>query len=186
MFNMAALVAGRPYTRADLEQTPDDGRRYELIDGVMVVSAAPGHVHQRAAARLLVLLDAAAPAEFEVLLGPFAAALADDTELQPDVIVGRRDAYTEREIVTPALVVEVLSPSTRLFDTHVKRARFERAGIPSYWIVDPISRPAEAALVVWEPGEDASYRQVAKAVGDEPVVLTQPCPVTIVPADLVS
>ena len=44
---------------------------------------------------------------------------------------------------------------------------------------------AEAALVVWELGEDASYRQVAKAVGDEQVVLTQPYPVTIVPADLV-
>jgi hypothetical protein len=49
MSNMAALVAGRPYTRADLVQTPDDGRRYELIDGVLVVSAAPGRVWELAA-----------------------------------------------------------------------------------------------------------------------------------------
>ncbi len=57
--------------------------------------------------------------------------------------------------------------------------------MPSYWMVDPIARPAEAALVVWELGEDGSYRQVAKAVGYEEVVLTRPYPVTIVPADLV-
>jgi len=185
MSNMAALVAGRPYTRADLEQTPDDGRRYELIDGVMVVSAAPGLRHQNAVLELAVQLRIACPADFRVVAGPFGVALAGDTELQPDIIVGRRSDFTEREIVTPALVVEVLSPSTRLFETHVKRARFERAGIPSYWIVDPISRPAEAALVVWELGEDGSYRQVAKAVGDEQVVLAQPYPVTIVPSDLV-
>jgi Uma2 family endonuclease len=185
MSNMAALVAGRPYTRADLEQTPDDGRRYEVIDGVLVVSAAPGRVHQRAAFKLAMLLDAAAPADFEVLLGPLAVALADDTELQPDVMVGRRSDFTEREIERPVLAVEVLSPSTRLFDTHVKRARLERAGIASYWIVDPIARPSDAVLVAWEMGDDGEYRQVAKAVGDESVVLTRPYPVTIVPADLV-
>jgi Uma2 family endonuclease len=185
MSNMAALVAGRPYTRADLEHTPEDGRRYELIDGVLVVSAAPGLRHQNAVVALTVQLYNSRPAGFLVVTGPFGVALADDTELQPDIIVGRQSDFTEREIGTPALVVEVLSPSTRLFDTHVKRARFERAGIPSYWIVDPIARPAEAGLVVWELGEDGSYRQVAKAVGYEEVVLTRPYPVTIVPADLV-
>jgi hypothetical protein len=40
--------SGRPFTRADLERMPDDGRRYEIIDGVLVVSAAPGRLHQRA------------------------------------------------------------------------------------------------------------------------------------------
>jgi hypothetical protein len=61
MSNMAALVAGRPYTRADLEQTPDDGRRCELIDGVLVVSAGPGRIHQRAALALAVRLFDADP-----------------------------------------------------------------------------------------------------------------------------
>jgi Uma2 family endonuclease len=185
MSNMAALVAGRPYTRADLEQTPDDGRRYELIDGVLVVSAAPGWKHQRATSRLLRLLMSVAPAAFEVIVGPFGVALADDTELQPDIVVGRVEAFTEREIAAPSLVVEVLSPSTRLFDTHVKRARFERAGVLSYWVVDPVARPAEASLVVWELAEDGLYRQAARVVGEEAYAATQPYPVTVVPAELV-
>jgi Uma2 family endonuclease len=133
-----ATAAGAlgPYTRADLEHTPDDGRRYELIDGYLYVSAAPGRVHQRAVTTLVGLMLKACPPEFEVLCGPFAVALSEHTEIQPDVLVGRRTDFTEREIVTPALVVEVLSPRTRMVDTHIKRARLERAGIRSYWIVD--------------------------------------------------
>lgn len=185
MSNMAALLEGRPYTRADLVETPDDGRRYELVDGVLVVSAAPGLKHQDVVFNLALLLRHACPAEFHVVLGPYGVALADDTELQPDIIVGRRDAFTEREIVTPSLVVEVLSPSTRLIDTHVKRARFERAGIPSHWVVDPVARPAEASLVAWELTGDGEYCQSAKSVGDEPFTVSRPFPVTLVPGDLV-
>ncbi|HEY8474535.1 MAG TPA: Uma2 family endonuclease [Natronosporangium sp.] len=106
------LTAGRPFTRADLAGMPDDGRRYELIDGVLIVSAAPGRLHQRAVGRLLRLLGDACPPEFEVLPGPFAVGLADDTELQPDV-VGRVADLTDRDLpAAPALAVEVLSPST--------------------------------------------------------------------------
>ena len=72
--------------------------------------------------------------------------------------------------------MEVLSPSTRLFDTHVKRARFERAGCPSFWVVDPVARPEEAALVAWELDADGAYRQVAKVVGDEPFAAAMPVP----------
>ena len=117
--------------------------------------------------------------------GPFAVGLADDTEIQPDIIVGRDEEFTEREIARPALAVEVLSPSTRLFDTHVKRARLERAGCPSYWVIDPVARPEEAALVAWELDADGAYRQVAKVVGDEPFRATLPFPVTVIPAALV-
>jgi Uma2 family endonuclease len=174
-----------PYTRADLEGTPEDGRRYELVDGHLYVSAAPGRIHQRATIRLAVRLVNAAPSEFEVLTGPFAVALAEDTELQPDIVVGRDDDYTEREIRTPVLAVEVLSPSTRMFDTHVKRERLERAGVRSYWVVDPVARPAEASLVAWELGPEDLYLQAAKVVGDEPFEARLPFPVTVVPADLV-
>src|SRR5437762_13106778 len=47
---------GRPFTRADLDAMPDDGRRHEIIDGVLIVSAAPGRLHQRAVFRLARLL----------------------------------------------------------------------------------------------------------------------------------
>ena len=186
MSRMATTArAPGPYTRADLEGTPDDGRRYELVDGHFHVSAAPGRVHQRATFRLAVQLDRVALPDFELFTGPFAVALAADTELQPDIVVGRVEDFTEREIRNPVLVVEVLSPSTRMFDTHVKRERLERAGIVSYWVVDPVARPAEASLVAWELGPDGLYQQVAKVVGDEPFEARLPFPVTVVPATLV-
>lgn len=180
-----AEAGGRPLRRADLARTPDDGRRYELIDGQLYVSAAPGLVHQRAGFRLATLLDAAAPPAFEVVTGGFAVALADDTEIQPDIVVGLRKDFTERDIVSPALCVEVLSPSTRRVDLTVKRRRLERASIPSYWVVDPIVRPAEASLQVFELGRDGTYQQVARVVGEEPFHAQRPFGVTVVPADLV-
>jgi hypothetical protein len=64
------LPADRPLTVADLDLTPDDGCRYELDDGVLVVSPAPVTIHQRVLHQLEVLLDAACPPEFELLPGP--------------------------------------------------------------------------------------------------------------------
>jgi len=177
---------GRPFRREDLEHSPDDGRRYEIVDGTLIVSAAPSRLHQRAVGNLFVLLRAGCPPEYEVLFAPFAVALGDDTELQPDILVGRRDDFTDRELpVAPLLAVEVLSPSTRIIDVNVKRERFRRARTPSFWIFDPSARPAEARLTVWELGKTKRYRQVATVTGDEAYTATQPFSVTVVPADLV-
>lgn len=177
---------GRPFTRADLEHMPDDGRRYELIDGVLIVSPTPGRVHQRAVGRLYRLLDDACPAEFEVLFAPFAVGLAEDTEMQPDVVVALRDQLTDKDLPgPPALAVEVLSPSTRLSDLNAKRHRHERAGTPSFWVVDPIARPAEARLIAWELGPDKKYQQVADVTGEKEDTATLPYPVCVIPADLV-
>jgi Uma2 family endonuclease len=179
-------MSGRPFTRADLERMPDDGRRYEIIDGVLIVSAAPGRLHQRAVGRLWRRLDDAASREFEVLAAPFAVVLADDTELQPDLLVARCEQYTDKVLPSaPMLAVEVLSNSTRLIDTHVKRERFERDGTAAFWIVDPVARPEEASLVAWELGPDKKYRQVAHVVGTGSFGATVPYPVTVSPADLV-
>jgi len=185
MATIPAVARRRHLRRADLRHTPDDGARYELIDGELYVSAAPGHVHHRATGRLFATLTTAAPAEFEVLVGPFAVALAQDTEIQPDIIVGRRKDFTEREIVAPALVVEVLSISTRSVDLVVKRRRLERAGVPSYWVVDPVARPEEASLLVWELGADGVYQEPVRVVGEQPYVAVAPFPVTVVPGQLV-
>lgn len=177
---------GRPFRRADLDAMPDDGRRYEIIDGTLIVSAAPSRLHQRAVLSLAILLHGACPPEFEVLVAPFAVGLADDTEMQPDVLVGRREDFTDRDLPgPPALAVEVLSPSTRLFDTHVKRERLERAGTPAFWVVDPVAKPDEARLVVWELGPKGRYRQVADVTGEEEFSASLPYPVKVVPAALV-
>jgi Uma2 family endonuclease len=177
---------GRPFTRADLEATPNDGRRYEIVDGVLIVSAAPGRLHQRAVGTLYMLLRTACPPEFEVLLAPFAVALAEDTEVQPDLLVGWRKDFTDRDLPKPPLLaVEVLSPSTRSIDLHLKRERFERAGTPSFWIIDPVANPAEARLISWRLGMDGSYRRAADVVGEEKFTTEFPFPMTVVPADLV-
>jgi Uma2 family endonuclease len=179
-------VHGRPFTRADLDDMPSDGRRYEIIDGTLLVSAAPGRLHQRAVGNLWERLKNASPPEFEALFAPFAVGLADDTEIQPDVLVGRRSDFTDRDLpAAPVLAVEVLSPSSRLIDTHVKRERFERAGTPAYWVVDPVANPHQARLIAWELGDDGRYRQVADVVGEAEFVTKVPYPVSVVPADLV-
>jgi Uma2 family endonuclease len=173
---------GRPFTRLDLELLPDDGRRQEIIDGVLVVTFTPGLRHQRVVGHLGGLLHDACPPEFEVLPGPFAIGLADDTELRPDLLVGSRAHFTEDELTgPPVLAVEVLSPSTRTIDLHVKRERFERAGAPSFWVVDP----EEVRLIAWEMGSDGRYLQVADVNGEKVFDATLPYPVSVIPADLV-
>jgi Uma2 family endonuclease len=182
----APIGYGRPFTRDDLEAMPDDGRRYELLDGVLIVSAAPSRLHQRVALNLAMLLHAACPPELELLIAPFAVGLAADTEIQPDVLVARRDKLTDKDLPgAPELAVEVLSPSTRLIDLNTKRRRFERAGTPAFWVIDPLAQPAAAHLTAWELDERGHYEQVADVSGDSEFHAKVPFPVTVVPAMLV-
>ena len=122
-----------PLTVRDLEGMPDDGRRYELIDGVLIVSPAPGTRHQTMVIKLGGLLDTACPDEFVVLAAPYAVHHGDEIELQPDVLVGRFEDFTEKDLPKPpVLAVEVLSPSTALNDLNTKKAAYERLGVQSY------------------------------------------------------
>jgi hypothetical protein len=70
-------------------------------------------------------------------------------------------------------------------DLHVKRERFDRAGCPSFWVVDPAARPEEARLVAWQLSVKKQYEQIADVTGEEELHATLPCPVTVVPAALV-
>ncbi|MFF0269626.1 Uma2 family endonuclease [Kribbella sp. NPDC004536] len=178
----APWPAAVPLTRTDLERMPDDGHRYELIDGVLLVSPAPKPRHQIVSAAVYRALFAACPSDLLVLYAPVDVVLAEDTVLEPDLLVAPRDAFSERDLPGPPLLtVEVLSPSTRRFDLMLKRSRLEAAGCAAYWVVDPDT----PSLIAWEL-QDGAYVQVAKATGDEPVRLTSPFEVTVVPADLLS
>ncbi len=91
-------------------------------------------------------LDAACPPEFQVIPAPFDVVLAVDTVMQPDILVGRISELTDADLpAAPVLAVEVLSPSTRLFDLVLKRSRFESAGVAHYWVVDA----AEPSITAW-------------------------------------
>ena len=179
---VTTLPHGRPLTRADLDAMPDDGHRYELIDGVLIVSPSPSWPHQRAVSRLLRLLEDSCPPGLEVLTGPFDVALADDTVMIPDILVALMSDLTHRDLpVAPVLAVEVLSPSTRRFDLMTKRSRYESAGTGSYWVVDPI----EPSLTAWDLRGDV-FVEVAHVGADEVFSATLPFPVSVVPARLVA
>jgi len=176
------LPHGRPFTRDDLDRMPDDSNRYELIDGVLVVSPSPRWVHQRAVTQLVTLMVPACPPDLEVLVAPFDIALAVDTVVIPDLLVARRADLTDRDLPTaPLLAVEVLSPSTRRFDLTLKRSRYEAAGASAYWVVDP----DEPSLLAWQLHK-GRYAEVAHVRGDDAFAATLPFPVIVTPAALVT
>lgn len=177
----SVIPHGRPFTVDDLEGMPDDGNRYELIDGMLLVSPALGWAHQEMGATLYVQLRAACLPNLRVMIAPFAVQTAFDSEVQPDVIVTRYTDLTPKNLpVAPLLAVEVVSRSTRLVDHNLKKAHYERMGVASYWILDP---KEPGSLTVFELDE-GFYRQVAHVEGDAEFVALRPFPVTVVPARL--
>lgn len=180
------ILRNHRYTVLDFDELPHgDGNRYEIIDGALVVTGSPAMRHQRAVGRLYKVLDAACPPEYEVFVAPFAVVLAEDSVMQPDVLIAKVSELIETELpAPPVLAVEVLSPGTRLIDLNLKSGRLARAGTPSYWTFNPHKDPEKAKLTVWEL-VDGGYRQVAEVVGDETFTVTVPYPVTVVPAALV-
>lgn len=176
-----SVGASTPFTVHDLEGMPDDGRRYELIDGELLVSPAPGLRHQTMGMRLHRLLDDACPEDLYVLVAPFAVQTDISNEVQPDVLVARFADLTEKNLPTaPVLAVEVLFPSGRLIDLNLKRAAYERMGTPSYWVLDP----DVPDLLVLELGAHGRYEEVARVAGEQAFDAQRPFPVRVVPGDL--
>ncbi len=180
------IVEGTIYLRKaggfdvpDLELMPDDGRRHELLDGVIVVSPSPVRVHQRAVTQLAVLLSNAGPPDWEILVAPFDVQAGPRTVVEPDVLVlPNRDA--EAPTPLPLLVVEVLSRSNRGYDLVAKRSVYQRAGVRSYWIVDP-DEPAVSVLRL----ERGQYIEVERVSGQQLLRTQLPYEIAFVPADLV-
>jgi Uma2 family endonuclease len=172
----------RELTVADMENMPDDGFRYELDDGVLIVSPAPTYLHQRVVTQLAVVLVAACPPGFEVLVGP-GVNISRFQHRVPDVAVVRADStdtfFLERP---PALAVEFASPRTRLYDRNRKKQVYEQFGIVSYWIIEPDRDKPE--LIVFGL-RDGRYREVARVAGDETFEAELPFPVTVTPSALV-
>lgn len=123
----------------------------------------------------------ACPDHLEVILAPFDVALSDDTVMQPDLLVARREDFTPRDLpVAPALAIEVLSPSTRAYDLLLKKDRFQRAGCAHYWVVDP----DVPAISTWTL-TDGAYVESGAACGDESLAITAPFALDIQPSALI-
>jgi Uma2 family endonuclease len=156
-----------PLTYEDYVELPDDGKRYEVLDGELFVSPAPVPRHQRVSRNLHweLMRHVRTHRLGEVLYGPIDLILAPTTIAQPDLVfirTGRESIVTERAIESaPDLVVEILSPSTSRKDRTTKASLYARFGIEHYWIVDPDERTFEAYEL-----EGGAYRLVSKQDGD--------------------
>ena len=154
----------RKLTYADLQVTPDDGRRYELVRGTLLVTPSPRPRHQRISKRLTRLLEDyfEARGRGEVFVAPTDVILTDEDVFVPDLLVVADPSHvSERAIeAPPLLVVEILSPSTRRQDRGIKAERYAELGVAEYWIVDPDHERVELFRL-----EDGAYRLIAAAAG---------------------
>ena len=130
------------YVYEDLLTMPDDGRRYELLEGDLLVSPSPNRRHQRIVSKLVgFLLRLEEAGKGEVYPAPFDVVFDRHTVFEPDVLFIRAERLgivTERNVSgAPDLVVEVLSESTREVDLGRKLHAYGRHGVGEYWVVDP-------------------------------------------------
>jgi Uma2 family endonuclease len=140
--------AGRPFTVEELDRMPDDGHRYELLDGSLVVSPRPGLLHQAVAGELFFVLRLACQPGLRVIPEP-AVQMSPDTEFVPDIAVVDEGQITGAKCLRPPLLaVEIRVPSTALIDLNRKKDSHERFGLPSYWIMVPDQAAPE--LIVFE------------------------------------
>src|SRR5262245_3424855 len=157
-------------TYRDYEALPSDGRRYEIHDGELSVTPAPTPQHQIISVVLFVALNGWVQARHAgmVLYAPLDVILADMTIVQPDIVYlapDRRHLISHRGIEgPPTLVVEILSPSTRVIDRVTKRRLFERYRVPHLWLIDPDARTVEAFAL-----ERDRYALTLSATGSDPV-----------------
>ena len=171
----------RRYTIADLDDLPEDGRRFELADGVLLVSPSARRTHQWGCTTIGAALKAACPPELAVFPLPINVDDPDATHFEPDVTVVRREFRFVENGDLPLLAVEIRSPSTAGRDAVLKRREYARLGIASYWLFD-VSVPSLRILEL--VGEE--YVERAFVQGNESVSVTQPFPVTLVPSALMA
>ena len=128
------------FTVDDLQSFPNDGNRYELLDGFVMVTPAPGFPHQLIVTRLTVALtNFLNPSGKAVVVGPGAVELRPKTHLEPDVLVlpaPTRGQQKWQDFKSWWLAIEVLSRSSRFYDREVKRDAYLALGVAEVWLVD--------------------------------------------------
>jgi Uma2 family endonuclease len=163
------------WTYEDYSRLPDDGRRYEIIEGVLYVTAAPNFDHQYTVGEIFAALRTYVR-EHQlgiVISAPFEVHLPDIARpVQPDVLFvdARRAPRPGAADFTgaPDLIVEVLSQSTARTDRLVKFGAYERAGVREYWLADPRTRSVE----VYTLSEDGTYEMAGQYTPGETVTST--------------
>jgi len=169
---MSVPGAASDWTYSEYARLPDDGNRYEVIDGEVCVTPSPGPKHQRVAANLFrVLAEYVEREQLGEMLWDLDLLFVTGQFLRPDMLFVPNDraaGVTDRGMEdTPGLVVEVLAPHSKRIDRIKKPPRYRDFGVPEYWIVDPENRAieryrlaADAApeicreILLWQPSLD--------------------------------
>jgi Uma2 family endonuclease len=159
-------------TYEDYLAMPDDGRRYEILDGEVAVTATPVTLHQRIVGNLYWVLRGHVHSRRlgQVYLAPITVILANTTVVEPDLVYvdnARASLVGERGINgAPSLLIEVLSPSIAANDRGPKFQLYARYGVPWYWIADTDARALEGFELA-----DGAYHLVARLQGEGSVAL---------------
>ncbi|WP_036346070.1 Uma2 family endonuclease [Micromonospora sp. CNB394] len=171
----------RDWREQDLYDLPEDGNRYEIIDGSLHVTPPPGFAHQELADDLRMALRLAAPPGWRVIRE--AGLRAPGSNLIPDISVVKPDAPRDGlwlHAADVALVVEVESPSSRRHDRFTKPSVYAEAGIPHYWRVER----GEFGPVVhrYQLTKGVHYESLGTVGPDDPVQLDEPWPMRLDPS----
>jgi Uma2 family endonuclease len=164
-------------TYDDFVRIPDDGMRHEIIDGVHYVTPSPVLRHQVLLGRLHLAVGGFVeqhPAVGQAFLSPLDTVFSPWDVVEPDLIFVAADqlhVLTAPNIQgAPALVVEILSPSTRRRDLGIKRDLFDRGGVREYWVVDPKARD----LAVFRRTAGGALSEVERLAAAGDAVLSTP------------
>ena len=151
---MRMATLKRRWTVDDLQDLPDDGNRYEVVDGELLVTPAPSLTHQEAVRRLARIIEDYLARERigHLYLAPADVSFSRARVVQPDLFVvplheGRRPRRFE-DVGKLLLAVEILSPATARADRVAKRVVYREEGVPEYWVVDLDARAVERSTPV--------------------------------------
>jgi Uma2 family endonuclease len=180
---MAMPATHTQWTVDMLDALPDDGQHYELIDGELFVSLAPGELHQLVAGRLYIVLEQylRGSGVGRAMISPSDVRRGDRTRnrVQPDgfvvrLIGGKRAPYPYA-LSDLLLAVEVPSPGNPAYDYHTKRGLYLRSGVAEYWVVNGEARNVSRWRGTTDPGEVLSERLEWHPAGmPEPLVIDLP------------
>jgi Uma2 family endonuclease len=156
---MLTMPALRHFTIADLDAIPEDGNRYEVLHGVLLVTPSPGLPHQSVAMRLSVLLAEFLRPEAGVeVWGPGVVQIEPDFQCEPDILVGRFPPDADWASMTDRrLAVEVSGVGSRVYDREYKRDAYLSVGVAEVWLLD-LALQAVLVSRAGEPAKDVLHR----------------------------
>lgn len=156
------LYPGLRMTADGFLALPEDRRHYELVDGVVVMSPSPSFWHQEIIAEILFQIRAfLEDRPLGTVVTDIDVKLTDDLVYRPDIVflnAAKAARVDVRVTEAPDLIVEVISPDSRGYDSRTKREDYERAGVGEYWLIDP---EKEAFTFLLHRG--GSFHEVAPA-----------------------